>query len=292
LPVKYSGTLKETLFAEEYGRERSRIFLDNFNLLYVALTRAEKGLFVIAPDLSVPRIFKTSIARILYDSIDRSPILSTKWTKATKSWIAGKIDTNNEEENRDSVATFLKNYNTGSWRAKLIVKHTPHSSDLDDQQRKKINFGIHLHAAFAKVNYAHEIPTTISQLESDGVIHADEKEMLTQQMDKLMSNPQVADWFSDRWEVRNEAHALLPNGIEYRIDRLLLKGKQAIVIDFKTGAQKKEDHKQIGEYCNMLSLMGLDAEGYLLYLTDGEVVSVVPPKISKKKNVNQLGLDF
>jgi hypothetical protein len=107
-----------------------------------------------------------------------------------------------------------------------------------------------------------------------------------------MSNPQVADWFSKNWEVRNEAHSLLPGGIEYRIDRLLLKGKQAIIIDFKTGKQKKEDHKQIGEYCLMLNQMGFNSQGFLLYLADGDVVHVVPPKIAKKKNENQLGLDF
>src|ERR1043166_4753144 len=48
LPVKYSGTLRESLFAEDYDSEHARIFLDNFNLLYVALTRAEKGMLVVA----------------------------------------------------------------------------------------------------------------------------------------------------------------------------------------------------------------------------------------------------
>lgn len=293
LPVKYSGTLRESLFANDYDTEHSRILLDNFNLLYVALTRAELGLFVVAPDSSVPRIFKTSIARLLYDAINKSGELSSKWNRTTKTWSSGQIVVANAKSDQESQTISLAVYNTGSWRSKLVVKHSAHApADSEDEQRKKIDFGIQLHAAFARVNYAADIPKAIDQLEADGVIHQNEKEILTQQLNKLMSNPQVADWFSDQWEVRNEAHTLMPKGTEYRIDRLLLKGKQAVVIDFKTGKPKKEDHHQIGEYCNMLHQMGFSAEGYLLYLTEGEVMSVVPPKVSKKKNENQLGLDF
>ena len=293
LPVKYSGTLKESLFADDYSTEHARIFLDNFNLLYVAFTRAEKGLFAIAPDSTVPRIFKTSVARLVYDAIERSNELSAKRNKSTKTWSSGEISADVEKSIQELQTTSLEEYNTGSWRAKLVVKHTAHSPiDADDEQRKKINFGIHLHAAFAKVIYAEDIPKAIEQLESDGIIHLQEKEILSQQINNLMSNPQVAHWFSPEWEVRNEAHSLLPNGTENRIDRLLLKGNQAVVIDFKTGRPKKEDQKQVGEYCTMLNQMGLLSEGYLLYLTEGEVINVVPPKVSKKKNENQLGLDF
>jgi ATP-dependent exoDNAse (exonuclease V) beta subunit len=293
LPVKYSSTLKETLFAEEYETEHSRTFLDNFNLLYVALTRAEKGLMVIAPDTKV-RNFKNTIARLLYDSIERSSLLAEKWNKNTKTWSSGEIVNNETKTAHDLQSTSLKDYSTGSWRTKLVVKHSSHSFDEadGDDTRKKINFGIYLHTAFAKVNYAEDIPKIIEQLESDGVIHKQEKETLKLQIDKLMNIPQVADWFSPKWEVRNEVHTLLPKGKEYRIDRLLLKDKQAVVIDFKTGKPKKDDHKQIGEYCNMLNQMGFTSEGYLLYITEGEIVNVMPPITLKKKNKDQLGLDF
>src|SRR5690606_7725756 len=41
LPVKYSSTLEETYFSQDYQQEKLRVYLDNLNLLYVALTRAE-----------------------------------------------------------------------------------------------------------------------------------------------------------------------------------------------------------------------------------------------------------
>ncbi len=293
LPVKYSSGLKESLFAEDYTVEHARVYLDNLNLLYVAMTRAESGLIVFAPD-SKTRASKNSVARLLYDSISNSNELNTKWNLSTQAWRSGELLVSTESKNRKTDSTSLTRYNTSQWRGKLIVKKsTPSLVDLEnDEQRQKINFGIHLHAAFSKINYTDDIPLAINKMESDGDINSSEKEMLEQSINKLMESPQVADWFSSNWEVRTEAHTLLPGGNEYRIDRLLLNNQQAVVIDYKTGSPKKEDQKQVGEYCLMLKNMGFASEGYLLYLTEREVVSVIPPKISKKKNQDQLGLDF
>src|SRR5690606_36075172 len=49
LPVKYTSTLDKTCFADYYHAERKKSLLDNLNLLYVALTRAEKGMIISAP---------------------------------------------------------------------------------------------------------------------------------------------------------------------------------------------------------------------------------------------------
>jgi len=293
LPVKYSSTLKESLFAEDYSVEHSKVYLDNLNLLYVAMTRAENGLIVFAPDPKV-RIHKNSVARLLFDGIKGSSELTSGFNASLLSWDSGGIKVSSENKISEINTTSLETYDTSQWRGKLIVKKTaPNLAAIeDDQQRQKINYGIHLHAAFSKINYAGDISSAINKMESAGDINLNEKGLLEQSIHKLMESPQVADWFSLKWEVRNETHTLLPGGKEYRIDRLLLKDKQAIVIDYKTGSPKKEDQKQIGEYCLMLNQMGYDSEGYLLYLTDGEVVSVIPPKTPKKKNQNQLGLDF
>jgi len=293
LPVKYSPSLKESLFAEDYVKERSRVYLDNLNLLYVAMTRAENGLIVFAPDANV-RMYKNSVARLLYDSIHKSEALKKTWNASEQSWSSGEITVLEENEKEEISTISLERYETHQWRGKLIVKKTaPNLMNAENSElRQKINYGIHLHSAFSKINDASDIGTVIDKMESEGNINISEKNILNASMNKLMENVKVADWFSSGWEVRNEAHALLPGGKTYRIDRLLMKDKRAVVIDYKTGVPKKEDQKQISEYCVMLNQMGMTTEGYLLYLTGGEVVSVVPPKTPHKRNQNQLGLDF
>src|SRR5690606_16737198 len=82
LPVKYSSTLEGTYYSEEYQKEKLRAYLDNLNLLYVALTRAEHGLIVVSPS---PRVnyFNTMVSKILYDGIDREPGLKEGWDAVT-----------------------------------------------------------------------------------------------------------------------------------------------------------------------------------------------------------------
>src|SRR5690606_16007016 len=69
LPVKYAGCLADSFFDQEYRDERMRIYLDNLNLLYVAFTRAEKGLMVSAPSPQV-RHARGTVASLLYNSLE------------------------------------------------------------------------------------------------------------------------------------------------------------------------------------------------------------------------------
>lgn len=49
VPVRYSQSLGNTIFAEDYFRERLHAFIDNLNTLYVAFTRSKDELIVFAP---------------------------------------------------------------------------------------------------------------------------------------------------------------------------------------------------------------------------------------------------
>jgi hypothetical protein len=106
----------------------------------------------------------------------------------------------------------------------------------------------------------------------------------------------VADWFSRDWNVRTEVSILLPGGEENRIDRLLMKDKRAVVLDFKTGSRKKSDEKQVQQYMDVLRQMNYpDVEGYLLYLGENDIVEVKagkPKFIQKVRNKDQLDLGF
>ena len=49
LPVRYGSDLSETIFADSYREEKYSVYLDNLNLLYVALTRAKDAIFSFSP---------------------------------------------------------------------------------------------------------------------------------------------------------------------------------------------------------------------------------------------------
>lgn len=295
LPVNYSSRLDESYFASYYRDERTRCYLDNLNLLYVALTRAEHGLIVTGPFSKDPKKLGT-VGNLLYHVV-RQPDFAASWNEKDKVWKAGAW-TNYEEQHLPPVASLsLNKYAAGSWRSKLIIRHhaAGHFKEQESETTTRIKYGIHLHTIFSRIHYRDELDETFVALQHSGIINEQEKPVIRELVDELFANETVAAWFDKTWEVRTEVPVLLPGGEESRIDRLMIKDKQAVVVDFKTGNSTKTDIQQVNGYLETLRKMNFqEVSGYLLYIRTGEVVQVPSGKPTKagKQNKSQLGLDF
>jgi ATP-dependent helicase/nuclease subunit A len=294
-PVKYSPILAGTFFKDFYTEENTRTYLDNLNLLYVALTRAEQGLIVIAPDPE-NRNSKKGVTNLLLRSILQSESLQPKFNRVTREFNAGTWAFHPEKTNRvESNTLNLNIYSVSSWREKLVIRQQARGyfNHLDGEKRQKIDYGIHIHNVLARIRTAEQIPDILERLLFEGTISADEKRPLLQELRSLLDNSKIKSWFEEGWDVRTEVPILLPGGTESRIDRLIMRDRRAVVIDFKTGEHAKADQRQVLEYMDILRKMNfLEVEGYLLYTRSGDVVSVMPLKsrVIKKKDDSQLDL--
>ncbi|MEX2232770.1 MAG: UvrD-helicase domain-containing protein [Cyclobacteriaceae bacterium] len=295
LPVRYSKSLEDTFFSEFYSAERTKIFLDNLNLLYVAFTRAESGLIVCAPSIDT-RGTKGTIAGLLYQSIRAAEDLKDHWDEERLTWRSGAWPGVAVPEERDQSAVRLTEYLSSAWRDKLVIRQSGASwfQETVDPQIEKMTYGIYMHAVLSRMRYAEDLNTMLSQILHEGFITLSEKEPLERQLKDLLNNSKIAGWFSHDWEVRTEVPILLPGGEENRIDRLMLKGKKAVIVDFKTGGRKKNDEKQVLQYMDILRQMNFhEVEGYLLYLRDSEIIEVKVPRskvVQRVKNKAQLEL--
>ncbi len=295
LPVKYSSTLAQTYFKDAYTAERTRSYLDNLNLLYVALTRAEHGLMVLAPHPAQSRASKT-VAQLLFTGIEQSFSESSTWNSSTYELNIGQWQTSTSSDKKQPLDSFqLTSYASFRWRDKLVMRQTAkgYFGVADDEQHEKISYGIFIHTVLSRISYADEIPDILDRIILEGLITLDQRETLNSQLQELLLNPTIASWFEKDWDVRTEIPILLPDGSENRIDRLMLKDKKAVVVDFKTGEPTKADQKQVFDYMEILRKMNfIEVDGFLLYIKKGEVVSIPQGKVKsvKKKDEHQLGL--
>lgn len=296
IPVRYASNLDNTYFSEYYAAERKKSYLDNLNLLYVALTRAEKGMLISAPSPTV-RNMKKSVAALLYQGITKSS-LDENWNSTTMEFSCGDMSApkGNAEQEKKGMTT-LGIYPSFPWREKLVIRQTANAyfSPPDQSKHEKMNVGIHLHTILSRIRYAHELPNALDGLIREGLITTEEKPIVAEQLEALFRNSQIANWFSSAWDVKTEIPILLPDGSENRIDRLLIKDKHAVIIDFKTGEPTKSDQRQIESYNAILHKMNYyPVEGYLLYVRHHQIVSVGAGKtrMSKRKDENQISLDF
>lgn len=297
LPVKYASALKETLFASYYEEEKARCYLDNLNLLYVALTRPEHGLIVMAPHPKVRRSFGGKICELLFNSTQRA--LPTGWSINQDVWRSGEWTLQQEKDQLESgpKAVGLTNCATTPWRDKLVIKQSAKGffEKSENIASQKMKYGIHLHTVLSRVRYQHELDEAIANLVMEGIITEEEKPVILRLVSELLANEVIGNWFSTDWQVKTEVPILLPKGGDNRIDRLMIRDKKAVIVDFKTGEPARVDQQQVASYIDTLRKMNFAVvEGYLLYIKTGEVVMVPPGRKSKVKSEDeaQLGLGF
>ncbi len=298
LPIEYSSKINESYFASFYQEELMRSYLDNLNLLYVAFTRAEHALLVTAPyfkNYGTGGSQAYSVARLLFESIGSDEELKKNWNEETLTWTGGDLTASKDETKAGAEPLQLNVYPASRWRDKLVIKRQSISYFEDSaEQQERVKHGIHMHAVLSRIQYTDEIPETLKAIVQEGLITEDEQPALSEQLNELLSNAVIKDWFSKTWSVRTEVPILLPGGDENRIDRLMIKDKKAIVVDFKTGAHSKNDVQQVKAYVDILRQMNFtEVEGYILYLKDREVINVNDLKLKsskKKEDKDQLGL--
>lgn len=293
VPVKYSKSLEDTVFAQDYTEEKTRAFLDNLNLLYVAFTRAKVGMIAMAPILKNGPA-NNLVARWVYDAILADPDLVSSWNHATLEFLVGKISGTKSDIKDLLPSDEMLTYPVGRWRDKLVIRQSGASFfNPESEGRMKINYGIHMHTVLSRIQYASDLKSKLDVLVNDGYLLPEERVELEARLTKLMEHPLVGTWFSNHWTVKTEVPILIPGGAENRIDRLLIMGDKAVVIDFKTGEKSKSDQLQVKEYMEIMKKMNFkEVEGYLLYLSDFDVVALHKEgsKVTKTKDDKQLGL--
>jgi ATP-dependent exoDNAse (exonuclease V) beta subunit len=271
--------LGETSLAEVYINEEDLSQTDNVNVLYVAMTRASKRLSVLCQSKSLiekgtfPEL-NGNIDRLLmnvctshpdYDSenhrlyLNPNPDAGVEGKKEEESAI---IDTKNKIE-------------CAMWR-NVVTLSSPAVKLAIEQERSARDTGLLIHSILSKIETIEDVhPVIDKEVESGNIIH-NEKENIQQQIERIIAHPELKRYFSNEGQILNEREIIRPDHSAYRPDRVVLFDKKAVVIDYKTGEEKKSHKKQIAEYGVLLKEMGYDVEReILIYIGDDLTVEVV-----------------
>lgn len=262
--VKAKLSMRKTFFKNDFNYEFAQTRLDNLNLLYVTFTRAEDRLYVLVPE-------KKNTENI--GDVIKS-VINGKFNPEGNEISAGIKSKKKESEKKSGVHTEnLKHFISDYWYKKTVIrpKYRQMGEFTDEDFAHKINKGVVLHEALSRLNSFDDADIVISKLIYEGIIKESDSERIKREIEKLKNNDVVSDWFSSRWEVKPESDILLNDGSFIRPDRVLIKGCEAVVIDYKTGSEKEEHKKQITKYADTLKKMGFTkVRKYLLYIGNTE----------------------
>jgi ATP-dependent exoDNAse (exonuclease V) beta subunit len=284
IPLNLNSKLANSDFKETYAEEAIMAYLDSLNMIYVALTRAEEVIWGISPfkqefkkDTSL-NYMQIHLQQVLSSSLDGPDGLSLSeyFDPESKTFDFGEWPQKVVKEKVDFKTRDLR-WNYQNWTELLEVKQ--YAVDFSKEgldQRQKQDFGLLVHELLEKSRTHADINMNLEAFYFEGRLDESEKNEVSKQLDKLFANPVFASWFEGEGQLMAEQGILLPDGSQKRPDRIILKDKEAIIVDFKTGSEFEKHQKQVKEYMDLVSsLSQKTSKGYLCYLEDGKIVEVV-----------------
>ena len=277
LPLKYGSRMESSYFYMDYFKEMIKCHIDNLNLLYVALTRAEKYLMIgCGPQSkSISRASDLVIShtqKLAESDADFANIQDKEYGELLS---IGQISGPTEEDEKPVRTLTGDKYMSADWKAKIAIRKKGNHYFMNESQKGKINYGLIVHEILASIHNAEEAEMKVEQCYQQGDISSAEKETIVDQLNQILANPEVIPWFETDWKVKAEIPIISSDASLKRPDRVLEKEDSAIIIDFKTGAEDSSYKKQILEYRDLLMQMGFqNVDCFILYIAKNEVVKV------------------
>ena len=299
-PIDYSQKqMLGTIYERDYLHEHLQNTVDNLNLLYVAFTRAKKGLYVIGK-----RGAKNSRSGLIEQCL---PLVAKEMPEAMLSGLedekgalvfeAKALGPQTEAQKKQKASNenpFLQpvepvDVDFHYMESQVDFRQSNRSQAFieadESDEIERLNYiqtGSVLHQIFSMIRTTEDIEDALKQLQFEGVLYDEQitPERITKMLRKRLQDQRVADWFSPHWTLFNECTILCTeNGAvkERRPDRVMTDGNKWVVVDFKFGSQKPEYLDQVREYMQLIKTMQPEAEvsGYLWFVYSNKIEEVV-----------------
>jgi len=279
-PVDLGTMAEESLFDGAVQRERRLQLVDNLNLFYVALTRAEKSLHVIAKQPS--RKCREAVAKGRPDPGNLAELLfaflgGQDEFRAGEPYDFSRLERKEGPGERDFPAA----YPSIDLAGRLAPSQDAEDFFSDDgsvgaEASARLR-GIVLHDILSDVTVPSDLNAAVDAAVLDGRLdRAGGERARTLLRERLAAHP---GWFPAEpaagLRVYNERPLFDADGSQRRPDRVVLDGRRAVIIDFKFGHEEESYRWQLRRYARIYRQLGYEIAGaYIWYVLDDRVVAV------------------
>ncbi|MGL2852442.1 RecB-like helicase [Helicobacter pylori] len=225
-------------YARALDKEEAAKDHEETNVYYVAFTRAELGLIVVAKDKKESK--KESKNKTMHERLDLAPLE------------AGEITPVISPQKEPLITSALIKPHAYGEQVQEIEEEPESDYEKNDDQ-EAINFGIALHKGL-EYQYAYNIPkkSVLEYLNYHHGFYGLDHQALEESLELFENDAEIQVLFKN-YALRGEA-AFLFEGVVSRIDVLLWdRGQNLCVLDYKSSQNYQQSHKaQVSHYAEFL----------------------------------------
>ena len=237
-----------------YKTHLMNLELDNINLLYVALTRAQNELHIICSN---------SCNNKGEENLKKYSGMFINYLKSNNLWEENKETFEFGQKIKKDLSR--KTLNTSIIDEFIINPKEVHDINIDAKSAKiwgtsieeATNNGNLLHEIMSKIKSKQDLDKVLNDFYDDGIISANLKENYRQTIFEILDHEKLRNLYNPDLKSYNEKDIILKNSDPIRADRIVFTSdKEICIIDYKTGKLKREDYDQLRDYELVLESMG------------------------------------
>lgn len=240
--------------AEVYNQKKQEELLDNINVLYVALTRAEEQLYVISNmNLS-----------------NKGEIPKNNMCAFFINYLANKGDFDEnkleyEFGNPTRLSVVEKHVDASKTIPLVLEILNPKNIKIAQRealmwgtlQQEAIEYGNVIHEILSFVRTKEDVDLAITKAIENGLITLSQKELVYKTIQEIVSHPELSICFAEGNEVLNEQTIIQKEGKTVKPDRMVLtKNNEVLLLDYKTGTHNVKYQQQLENYQDAIEKMG------------------------------------
>ncbi|MCJ8166280.1 UvrD-helicase domain-containing protein [Pontibacter sp. E15-1] len=291
--VNISSKLEKTILAGQYSAEVEKTFIENLNMLYVAVTRPIDRLYLIGNGKDL--LEERTAARAL-DGVGRNVShLLYRFLLHQELWEPGRLCyqvANGTAQPRQNAVekshTYPLHYLAATdWEQRLKIKqHANNVFDFETQaiQRQQTR---KLHYALSRIAFAAELDQVLRQMVYEGIISDRERPALKANLSRVLLHPKLRYYFTNKVIVEHEKEVLDARAYLYKPDRIVFDGEAVVLLEFKTPPAQPDHRYRLDHYAVKFRQLGYQRVKCILYYFETE--EVVAWNYGGKK-ATQLGL--
>ncbi|MFK5889992.1 MAG: UvrD-helicase domain-containing protein [Flavobacteriaceae bacterium] len=251
-----------------YKKTKEALELDNLNLLYVGLTRAVEQLYLVT-EQPPTRNSKSITYSLMYEDYLKE---QGYWQAGQNSYSFGSKERPKHPslEEKETQTNILKvRHISTDWQSHNIHIVPSASKYWNKEMKDAAEFGTLLHDILAQILTADDINTVLDSYFKMGKISALDVANFRKLILQIVNHLELKNYYAVNTTVYNECEIVTANKELIRLDRLILKDKTAVIIDYKTGTPNTKHEVQLNNYAEAISAMSYTViHKILVYLRD------------------------